>query len=368
MVSTTFSLPRAYLVLGSTGFLGPNIVLALLTIRPYIKICCLNRSADGEQRTVSALLSMGCDYDAISSRLEFVVADMSKASLGLGQLAEQLASEVEEVIFNAWNSNWALPFQRFRPLLEALQSAIHFCAHEAKQARIIFISSICAIGNWPRIHPQLPLIPESVAHDSRYAMAHGYGESKAAAERMLAQASNKEGLSVVIMRAGQVGGPSPGRSGKWPVQGWLHSIIKNSRAVGSFPAHVQSLDWLPVDALATSIANVVQRLPRDRAVKTFNMVHPQPAPWNTLICALEELHGQGLSPIALPIWLDKLPPRKFKLHAFLKATDGGREDDMAFCVENARTVLPEVAPITKDLLISWLQGWSHQGDDLKARL
>lgn len=201
MVSTTIPLPRAYLVLGSTGFLGPNIVFALLNACPNIKICCLNRSADGEQRTVSALLAMGADCDALSSRLEFVVADMSKASLGLGQLAAQLASELEQVIFNAWNPNWALPYQRFGPLLEALQRAIHFCAHEAKGSRIVFISSVCAIGNWPRIHPRLPLIPESVSHDSRYAMAHGYGESKAAAERMLAQANSKDGLPVVIMRA-----------------------------------------------------------------------------------------------------------------------------------------------------------------------
>jgi thioester reductase-like protein len=369
METTASPLPKCILILGTTGFLGPNIVLSLLAVPSVSKIYCLNRSADGEQRTISELLAIGCDHDSIFSRLEFVVADMTQPNLGIGEdLARRVASEIDEIVFNAWNPNWGLALVRFDPLLKAVRNVIHFCDLSTKRARIIFISSVCAMGNWPRVHPNFPLIPEMVAHDDRHAMPHGYGLSKAAAERQLAQASLKSGLPVVIMRAGQIGGPSAGSPGTWPVQGWLYSIIKKSLEMGSFPSGVQALDWLPVDVFAGSVANVVLKTPRRGAIEVFNMVHPEPAPWELLPSALRRLCCPDLHSVRLSRWLETLRPGTFKLYQFLKATGDGRENDMTFCVENARTILPEVAPITEDLLLAWLQGWDLSQMELKARL
>lgn len=55
----------------------------------------------------------------------------------------------------------------------------------ATRIRITFVSSICAVGNWPRERPTQPVIPEEIVRDSRSAMEHGYGESKCVAEQIL---------------------------------------------------------------------------------------------------------------------------------------------------------------------------------------
>ncbi|CAN9286530.1 unnamed protein product [Alternaria alternata] len=75
---------------------------------------------------------------------------------------ELLASAVDEVVFNAWNPHWGLPLQSFEPLLKALASTIGFCTSSPRQPRITSISSICAVGEWPRQNRQQPLIPERV--------------------------------------------------------------------------------------------------------------------------------------------------------------------------------------------------------------
>ncbi|CAN9286381.1 unnamed protein product [Alternaria alternata] len=157
--------------------------------------------------------------------------DITRQDVGMGPVQDELlASAVDEVIFNAWNPHWGLPLENFQPLLKALASTISFCTSTRRQPRITFISSVCAVGEWPRRHPKQPLIPERVVWDSASAMHHGYGQSKCIAEQLLARAHAASGLSVVIVRAGQIGGPARSSTAYqiWPVQGWLFSIIKAS--------------------------------------------------------------------------------------------------------------------------------------------
>lgn len=358
--------PNTVAIIGSTGFLGPHIVASILR-KAGSKVFCLNRSIDGEQRTISALRKVINDVPSLS-RLQFLVADITKPNFGLEDAqATLLASEVDEVVFNAWDPNWSLPLEHFGPFLTAIRNAIDVCALGAKHSRITFVSSICAVGNWPREHPTQPVIPEQIIWDSRSAMAHGYGESKCIAEQLLARAHEISGLPVAIVRAGQIGGPSSPTLGAWPRQGWLYSIIRTSKMLGYFPMHVQPLDWVPVDALAEGIANVVQSRPKDKVVQVFNLVHPRPVPWSLLFKTLQGKFGFRAKLVTLPEWLTRLGSRRMKLYDFLQAAGSGREYDMFFQSGNASEVLPEIVPITEDLLATWLEGWNLRRNDLHAK-
>ncbi|KAF9728523.1 thioester reductase domain-containing protein [Paraphaeosphaeria minitans] len=357
-------------IIGSTGFLGPYIVASLLKLHTESRVFCLNRSADGGQRTVSALEhATSSDISTGLPRLRFLVADVTKPDFGLDtEQAARLASEVDELVFNTWDTNWSKSLAHFEPFLRAVRNAIDFCTSASKRPRITFVSSICSVGDWPLVHPARPRVPEEAAWDNRSAMPHGYGESKCVAEQLLAKAQEASGLHVNIVRAGQIGGPSRSGLRMWPRQGWVYSILKASKRLGYFPMHIQALDWIPVDAFAEGIANSTNRLPKSKMVEVFNMFHPEPAPWNALYETLQRRFRLSLKTTSLSDWLDRVDGGKLKLHGFLRALGNGREYNMSFRNERAMEALPRVVPISEDLLAEWLQGWELGLHDLKAKI
>lgn len=355
-------------IIGSTGFLGPYIVAALLETAPHIDILCLNRSHDAKDRTTTAVRRIVSDGSINLSRLQFVETDITRPYLGLESAqAVELASQIDELIFSAWDSNWIKPLQQFDPFLKGITNAVSFCTLSSRRVRITSISSICAVGNWPLFHRSHPKIPEEVIDDRRCAMPHGYGESKWIAEQLLAHANRELGLPVNIFRVGQIGGPSS-RQGLWPRQGWLLSIMVTSRKLGQFPNKVQPLDWMPVDSLADGVASSVQSLDSGAGTKVFNVVHPQPGAWNILYNTLRHDFGLDAQLVSLPQWLSRIPDGQLKLLGFLDATEGGREHNMAFENTKAIGVLPPVQPITQDLLCAWLRSWDLKSSTEKARL
>jgi thioester reductase-like protein len=351
------------MVIGSTGFLGPYIVASLLSKNAIHDIVCVNRNPKGQERTLSALEEIQHRDSPEFSRLQFVVADVTRQSLGLtnAQVGE-MGARVDQIVFNAWNPNWNLPLAHFDPLLNALQNAIDFSLSSMMRPRITFISSICAIGEWPRNHPKQPKVPEDVVQNYADAMATTYGESKCVAEMLLAQASADAGLVTAIVRAGQIGGPSSYSVNQrmWPIQGWIYSIINASKKKEAWPTHVQPLDWIPVDALAEGIATIVSSQQNENRIQVYNMVHPNPAPWSLLLATLRVKFGLRVIELSLPRWLELFEPQRMKLFDFLKVGGYGREYDMAYENGNARKVLPYLAPITMEQLEYWLTGWNLQ--------
>jgi thioester reductase-like protein len=356
--------PRTIIVLGSTGFLGPFLVEALLSANQNASIICVNRSADGQERTLRSLQEI--TRATASHRLRFIVADIAKPRYGLDiEFLVRVMTDVEEVVFNAWNPNWALPVSSFESLLNAVQHTIHICLSIRKPPRILFISSICAVAEWPRNHTDRKVIPEAITMDHRDAARHGYGESKNMAEVLLANACATSNIPVAIIRTGQIGGPSSPDIGSWPVQGWILAIIKASQRTGFWPSHVIPLDWIPVDTLAGAIGSVVSiqhgndgENDKTRQLQVYNMVHPHPAPWNLLFATLKERFGFAATEVGLMEWLDLFDPDSFKLYNFLREMEHGREYDLSFDTENASKFLPTLSIISMHQLADWLKGWS----------
>lgn len=363
-------MPQTIAVIGSTGFLGPHIVAALLRADDKSNIICLNRSDDGKSRTISALKEIDDTAASHLFRLSFLVVNIGEPNFGLEETeARALASTVDEIVFNAWNSNWSLPLEAFKPFLQALQNTVDFCTLNTRRPRIVFVSSICAVGEWPRKNPNQPLIPETIIWNmEESAMAHGYGQSKCIAEQLLGRANKELEIPVAIVRAGQIGGPimSNGPHPAWPIQGWIYSIISTSKRVGYWPAHVQPLDWIPVDALAEGMATITRNVTED--VVVYNMVHPQPAPWELLHRTLKSTFRFEPKEVSIPEWLYGLEPGTMKLYNFLQTMGNGREYDMAFENRQALQVLPQLAEINEAQLKDWFRGWQSTMDKVKAKL
>lgn len=360
---------QTVVVIGSTGYLGPYIVAALLKTPSTAEVICLNRNDDRGERTRQALSNIGLVQAAYLDRLRFLKADLAQPDFGLNsRLTAGLSNNVDQLVFNAWDSNWGKSLDHFYIFLKGVRSSIDFSLAADKHVCITLISSICAVGDWAFSNPAQPNIPEDIVWDNRSAMPHGYGESKCVAEQLLGLASKVSGLSVNIVRAGQIGGPLGPAAGTWPRQGWLYSIIDASKRIGYFPNNVQPLDWIPVDTLAEGVATCSRTTPSCNTVRVFNMVHPQPAAWSVLYHALRKYHHLRAGLIDLPDWLARLDPNKVRLYGFLEASQGGREHNMTFSNTNAVQVLPPTAKITPELLFSWLKDWGLSSDTCKARM
>lgn len=365
--------PKTIALLGSTGFLGPYITASLLQKHSRAKILCLNRSEDGEQRTTSSLQRISSDNLASSSRLHFMTTDITQPNLGLDDTQyKQLVCEVDEIVFNAWNANWAVPLAKFEPLLNAVRNVVEACIGSLRKARVTFVSSNCSIMNWPSRHPEQPLIPEEPAWEYASAADSGYGQSKCIAEQLLARANLDSGVRIAIVRAGQIGGPSSAiaNSPGWPIQGWLWVTFKTSQQLGCWPVHMNAVDWIPVDALAEGITNITLSQPSNNDVtKVYNMMHPNPAPWVLLHNVLTEKFGLAVKGVTLPQWLGLLDPKVFKMHGFMAAAGEGREQEaMVFHNKNALEMLPKVENLTAKQIEVWLKGWRLRLGEARARL
>jgi thioester reductase-like protein len=361
--------PKTIALVGSTGFLGPHILTYLLKVHPESRIFCINRSADGRQRTLLALSQSGCN-EKEHSRLQFLVGNITKPNFGLAtEHAALLASKMDELIFNSWDTNWAKPLPHFEPFVNAMKLAVEFCVSAPSHPRITFVSSVCAVADWPLYHgPEEQLVPEEIIQDGKNSVPHGYGQSKFIAEHMLAKAHEESGLRVNIVRAGQIGGPAKLAVRRWPRAQWIYSILRASRKIGWLPTHVTPADWIPVDSLAEGIANCTNRTPKLETVQVFHMVHPQPAAWGLMQDTIQKRYGLRWKMTSLPDWLERSKAQKFRLRGFLTGFQEGREYNMAFANERALEVLPEVPALDEELLAEWLEGWEIEPDELRAKL
>ena len=61
-------------------------------------------------------------------------------------------------------------------------------------------------------------------------------------------------------------------------------------------------------------------------------------------------------------------PRKFKLYAFLRAAQQGREFTLAYEQRNALELLPKVRAIDEEQLDTWMEGWDLKIGKNRPRL
>jgi aryl carrier-like protein len=187
---------------GSTGTVGTFLLHALLARPDVGHIYCLNRSADAGAVQSARLAAAGLPWDDLAGRVSFLQADLAAPRLGLDAAAyETVRSRASLLIHNAWPVNFNLPLSAFLPQLSALVHIFSLAAATEGAARVLFVSSVSAVGA-AAARGSGPA-PERVLADPDAAYPNGYARAKLLAERLCDAAAPRRRTSE---------GPSPSPS------------------------------------------------------------------------------------------------------------------------------------------------------------
>lgn len=357
-------------IVGSTGYVGSHLVATLLRNPGVSRIYCLNRGDDASTRQKEVLSKQHLVPEEKLAKLTFFKITLGSPRLGLSEEQFQtIANDVEVVVYNSWRLDFGLAIRSFSPFLHATRELVDLSAASRHRMRVVFVSSVSSVES---LAVSGSAVPEGPVADPLAAMNSGYGQSKLAAERILAAAQAQSGVPVSVVRVGQVGGPSSGGLAPWPDQAWISAIIKTSKAMGCFPAQVAPVDWVAVDTVASILESVALQPDKSMDAPQFFNVASQSQPWSVLLDVLRESRlADSFEVASLPEWVRKVwaqtspgdTPDVAKLPA-LRLIDfydilGEGADSMAYATEHTRAVSGiDLAPVGRDLLSSWLRSWN----------
>lgn len=369
VAASSISTDATIAVVGSTGYVGSQLVATMLRNSAISRIYCLNRGDDASIRQKEMLSKQHLVPGEMLAKLTFFKIKLGTPRLGLSEEQYRtIANNVEVVVYNSWRLDFGLAIRSFDPFLQATRELVELSAASRHKMRIVFVSSLSSVEN---LAVSGSIVPEAPVEDPLAAMNTGYGQSKLAAERILATAQLESGIPVSVVRVGQVGGPSSGDHA-WPDQAWISAIIKTSQAMGCFPGLVAPIDWVAIETVASILESVVLQPEKKLDAPQFFNVASESQPWSILLDVLRDSGlADGLEVASLPEWVKKLraltspsaAPDVAKLPA-LRLIDfydvlGNGSDSMAFATEHTRAVCGvDLAPVRRDLLSSWLRSWN----------
>lgn len=335
--------PIVVAITGTTGNFGSYVLDALCNSPLVDKIFCLNRSADARKRQLKALELRGLSSSSLEQRVEFIQTDFSAERFGLKEeIYETLVNEVSLIIHNAWSVDFNRNFVSFKPHIEGVKQLIEFArcrqtnastnekgsrsssttTDVSQHVQVLFISSIGTVSNWASQAPtSRESVPEVELMDWRLART-GYGQSKLLSERLLAHAARRYGLSVKIVRIGQLAGPvTHGVKGAWPEREWLPSLIRSSLTLKALPKHLgpsDNVDWVPVDLAARvvlELSGLNEKQPAAIPSSTtkakpeppfFHVVNARITQWSTLVPAIQDRMPDDVRAVTISEWVDLL--------------------------------------------------------------
>ncbi|KAH8158252.1 hypothetical protein CIB48_g9997 [Xylaria polymorpha] len=106
-----------------TGYLGSYLTATFLRYKNIGHIIRLNRASDAAKRQEAALLKLDQNLQPVFGKLTYITINFDQPSLGLTSDAYQkLATDVDVLIFNGWQFNFALPLRAFHSFLSATRA------------------------------------------------------------------------------------------------------------------------------------------------------------------------------------------------------------------------------------------------------
>ncbi|KIK79350.1 hypothetical protein PAXRUDRAFT_36462 [Paxillus rubicundulus Ve08.2h10] len=313
--------PAVVLLTGSTGGLG-SFLLAQLLESPVVKrVYALNRPSSAAtigQREKLAFLDRGLPADLLDSKkLVYIVADASQEKCGLpSALYEEVRDSITVIIHDAWRLNFNLAISSFEDSIRATRNLVDLGLQspQSRSIRFLFTSSVGSAQSWDNNKGPFP---EEIQVDPSDAIGAGYGESKYATERVLAQS----GLHATSLHIGQIAG---GPNGSWATTDWFPIIVKSSAALGVLPAAHGVVSWMREECVAHAILDIA--FAKEAPPPALNLVNPRRVPWVDVICSVRHciIKEKGLTSDALPIvpfadWFALLE----------KSAQGASKDDLA---------------------------------------
>ncbi|KAL2206734.1 NRPS-like enzyme [Sarocladium strictum] len=359
---------------GSTGSLGTHILRSLLADSKVGKIYCLNRSDDARSRQITSLNLRNAE-DTLDDRIEFLTTNFGDAKFGLTEDSyAALSSSVDVVIHNAWKVDFNHDLLSFEiPHIAGIRHLIDFSLASSRQAHIAFVSSLSSVSNWPAVHvhgASTP-VPEVAMTDSNVALQMGYGESKHVAERILQNAVEQAGVKSTILRVGQLAGPLADNVGIWNRTEWFPNLMKTSKAMRLLPDSMGTIEWIPVDTMATIIHQLVQNQRSSGSFQVFNLTNPTPSKWIRMLPAILEAWGTDLDIVPFAEWVDRLSRETdMEQYPALKILDfyrglaaeenileSGKIKVQVVRAAEVSSAMADLKPIGREALASWIKQW-----------
>ncbi|KAI0837983.1 acetyl-CoA synthetase-like protein [Hypoxylon sp. FL0890] len=330
-------------LIGSTGYLGSNVVATLLKRPSVSRIYCLNRSSDAKRRQEEALVKIDRSLQPLLKKLEYMAIELGKPLFGLPQDEyDILVHEVGVVVYNSWRLDFGHTIRSFEPFFHATGELIKLSTVSHHNIYIVFVSSLTSVGNFAKTS----MIPEGPVEAASAAVNTGYAQSKFAAERILTAASQTSGVPVSIVRIGQIGGPTDSENQKWADQPWISSLIRTSRELKCAPNHVSKIDWTPVDTVAAILADLILQR-KASGINFANIWSSEHRPWELLLKILDDI--MDADDVA------RLPA--LKLLDYYDALGDGMETVDCETGYASRISQTPVRPVTRQMLERWLQDW-----------
>ncbi|KAI1367018.1 hypothetical protein F5Y08DRAFT_350351 [Xylaria arbuscula] len=297
------------LITGSTGSLG-SFLLEELVRRPGVaQVVCLLRpsSEDPLQRQRDALKSRGISLSEEEwSKIQLHECSTSEPHFGLDETSyQQIASNLTHVLHIAWPMSFKQQLPSFKGAFRSLNNLLQLCgdAHRLRpwqKARLLFISSISTVGNSSTLSGET-LVTEQATNDYGCALDLGYAKAKMVCERIIERAvDERPNIEAGFARVGQIAGA---QNGYWNTDEHFVALVRSSKKALKFPDLHGTLSWLPVDTLATAIADIVlSERPLDLV---YHLENPIRQSWQEMVAMLTKKLGMPASSI-IPFeeWID----------------------------------------------------------------
>ncbi|KAH9000656.1 acetyl-CoA synthetase-like protein [Lactarius hatsudake] len=259
-----------YLLTGTTGGLGSNMLAQLLASPTIMRVYAFNRpsrSATSEARQRSALV--------------YVEGDLNAPTLAVNdRLYGEIRRSVTHIVHNAWKINLNLSLASFEDGISGVRALVDFAITSplARPPHLLFVSSISVFINFENKGS----VVEEVLSNPEIAVGTGYSESKWVAERILDAAAERTALRPVVVRLGQVCGDG---SGTWNESEWFPSLLKSAITLGCLPSVDGSVGWITAPDAAAAMLEM-SRVDTQPGAHTLHVAHPRGVPFNTLIAPL----------------------------------------------------------------------------------
>jgi nonribosomal peptide synthetase MxcG len=257
--------PRQVLLSGVTGFVGAQLLHALLT-QTEARVVCLVRAPDAaaaQFRIGAALEAQGLAHQALHLRVEALPADLSLPRFGLQESRFRSLAETCDAVFHNGASVSLMRGYRSMRAINVLgtEEALRFaCTGRVKPLHYVSTLAVAAgTSEVPEAFvPGPPLLRD------------GYTLSKWIAESLVQEAGLR-GLPIAVYRLGRVvGAPSTGFVNEQDI---VWRLLLAGIAAGMLPDLDVVEPWTPVDFVARAIVNL--SLSREPGPAVFNLA---PAP------------------------------------------------------------------------------------------
>ncbi|KAM5505989.1 putative NRPS-like protein biosynthetic cluster [Microsporum canis] len=274
-------LKHVAILTGSTGSLGTYLLHYLLSSPNFVRIYCLNRSADAVSSQKQSFRNRGMSLVGFASKVEFITADFSRDRFGMSSTKYQELQQVVDVfIHNAWPVNFNNSLEYFEA--SAIAGTRH-CVDFAISARYnphVATDRLCA----------LPGIRAMTVRKS---------------QKSFRKTTPPPGPFII--------------DSKPPLIEWVPSLIATSKALGKIPRPLgteDTIDWVPIDIAAQAILDITVSLltPDDSSTPPdcFNLVNPQVAEWKDMVHVIRGFYqkqrdnAMDLEPVEFRDWVQAL--------------------------------------------------------------